>query len=197
MATYTITIPAGTNIYSFAINPYRNPTLQLGTNEYITNISRPAISSCTVQWITGGSYSDVRFIPEIRWGSDYTTQFISTSLISFSGTMSSSNQTLTKTNIAAYTASVTSTISQDTKGRVLYVGVYDNYTTEPEPRYKILTDIVLTITTETDSSSIVHSGRYNGSSYDPVVPYYYNGSAWVPCEWKRYNGSSWDNVDTM
>lgn len=58
-------------------------------------------------------------------------------------------------------------------------------------------DIVITITTSRNENSHVNSGRYNGSSYDPVEPFYYNGSAWVPCEWKRYNGSSWDDVDTM
>ena len=46
------------------------------------------------------------------------------------------------------------------------------------------------------ASSNLKAGRYNGSSYDAVVPMYYNGSSWVECEWKRYNGSGWDNVDT-
>jgi hypothetical protein len=47
---------------------------------------------------------------------------------------------------------------------------------------------------KTDSPT---AGRYNGSSYDAVIPMYYNGSEWVECEIGRYDGSDWVNVDTM
>lgn len=45
-------------------------------------------------------------------------------------------------------------------------------------------------------SNFPQAGRYNGSSWNKVVPMRYNGTSWVECEYKRYNGSSWDNVDT-
>ena len=32
---------------------------------------------------------------------------------------------------------------------------------------------------------------YNGSNWQPVVPYYYNGTDWVQCSTQYYNGSSW------
>lgn len=46
------------------------------------------------------------------------------------------------------------------------------------------------------SGIYVTPGRFDGTSYNPVIPYYYNGSEWVPCDVKRYNGTSFDDVIT-
>ena len=44
------------------------------------------------------------------------------------------------------------------------------------------------------SPTYTNSGIYNGSTYDPVQPFYYDGTNWIPVELKRYNGSSWDDI---
>ena len=188
MSTYTYTLPSG-----FVSNKgtRNNLIVRLAPRERIDTVTINAVSSFSARIAENksGTLTD----PYLNICIDDVNQYGGAALyywkIQFSGTMSASSSLTT--SIASSTKS--NTISSE-RGTTIYIytqssGVNSGYLIET------LTPVTLVITTVRDT--YVNSGRYNGSSYDAVQPYYYNGSAWVPCEWKRYNGSSWDNVDTM
>ena len=182
MATYTIVIPSGTTNHDFL----EKPCIVLSANEYVTSITRNAISSLQIKSSSIGNYASADFDLGICYKDNYPT-FLSL----YSGnTKINTGQTV---NLGAISAKTNTYSNGPAKGKVLY-SVF-HFSIIESHVMQLLTDVTFSITTASDSNS-TYSGRYNGSSYDPVVPYYYNGSAWVPCEWKRYNGSSWDDVDT-
>lgn len=207
MATYTVTIPANSyNLLHFPQNYIM--AVQLAPNEYVTSVTLNAISSFTLRNVKESTYLS-GFLGYLRVMHDVvsttgTQDDTSTKLISVKVQYNVSagestigyNQTRSW-NVASSTSTITGMAS---KGKVLYIGYADSTTAllpNGTPWIQVVTPVTFSIVTAYDNNSAVKSGRYNGSSYDPVQPYYYNGSAWIPCEWKRYNGSSWDDVDTM
>ena len=59
-----------------------------------------------------------------------------------------------------------------------------------------LSPVTITAYFDAISNTPSQAGRYNGSSWDGVIPMRYDGTNWVECELQRYDGSSWDDVAT-
>ena len=180
MATYTYTVNSGLTrgVYYTGIS--------LAQNERITS---SAVSSSSQYPFTDSSTVTSDY-PNIAYLG------ISNSFIGDTILYNVYNYNLDRTHLTHSYGTVTSDDPSVLKGGAIYV--HFNVSPTPSNSYilELTKNVTFTITTVIESSGL-NAGRYNGSSYDAVQPYYYNGSAWVPCEWKRYNGSSWDDVDTM
>lgn len=207
MPTYTVTIPANSyNLLHFPQNYIR--AVQLAPNEYVTSVTLNAIPSFTLRYLRENSYASgfhgyLRVMHDViattGTQADTSTKLISVEVqynIQVGEPTIGYNETRSW-DVPSSTSTITGMAS---KGKILYIGYVDIWTVplqEGIPWIQVVTPVTFNIVTAYDNNSAVKSGRYNGSSYDPVQPYYYNGSAWIPCEWKRYNGSSWDSVDTV
>ena len=108
----------------------------------------------------------------------------------------SSNRTIaecrSENNIADFSENYSNTFSENfcQNGAIcLYFSTAVTGTTTSE--------ITVTFITTHTSSSTASAGRYNGTSWDGVIPMRYDGTNWVECELQHYDGSSWTNVDTQ